>query len=350
MILFDCSDLRHPYCGIYTYIDSLANSLYLQGASCGADIGFYVPESFRGAFGETSRYKKMLGLHRHLFHPGKDVSLFHVTTQFSKFFPNIFRGQILLTVHDLNYMHGDFPEHTKEKYRRRTLRTFEKADRIVTISEFARQDILENIDTKGKKVEMVYNGITPFTGKLTPPSRIPDRPFLLSVGRVATSKNIHTLPCLLAETGYSLVIIGRLCDEAEVRQINEEARKWGVEDRITFTGAISESTKHWYFEHCEAFAMPSLCEGFGIPALEAMLHRKPVFLSDRTSLPEIAGEHAYYFNHDFESRAMQEEFMKGMDDFSKGGKDIEAMVAHAQSFSWENAAKNYIGIYKDMLQ
>jgi len=62
---------------------------------------------------------------------------------------------------------------------------------------------------------------------------------------------------------------------------------------VSLLGTISESDKIFYYKNCLAFAFPSLREGFGFPVLEAMTFGKPVFLSNKTSLPEIGGSHAF---------------------------------------------------------
>ena len=57
-------------------------------------------------------------------------------------------------------------------------------------------------------------------------------------------------------------------------------------DRVIIAGPVSADDKNWYYANCEAFAFPSLAEGFGLPVIEAMNHGKPVFLSRLTALPE----------------------------------------------------------------
>jgi glycosyltransferase involved in cell wall biosynthesis len=67
---------------------------------------------------------------------------------------------------------------------------------------------------------------------------------------------------------------------------------------------VDDSVKAWLLANCEAFLFPSLAEGFGLPPLEAMHFGTPVFLSDRTSLPEVGGTQAGYFR-EFSASAMR---------------------------------------------
>ena len=75
---------------------------------------------------------------------------------------------------------------------------------------------------------------------------------------------------------------------------------------------------------------------------------KPVFLSKFTSLPEVGGNVAYYFDN-FEPEHMQEVFKKGMDDFAQNNRAKEA-IAQAEKFSWEIAANQYLNLYQECLE
>ena len=116
---------------------------------------------------------------------------------------------------------------------------------------------------------------------------------------------------LLKDNDYELIIAGNISNYFE--RILEEARKWNVEDRVNIIGPISEGLKHWYLKNCLAFAFPSIAEGFGLPVVEAMYYGKPIFLSSYTSLPEVGGDLATYFNKEFDPEGMRLEFIEGME-------------------------------------
>ena len=156
---------------------------------------------------------------------------------------------------------------------------------------------------------------------------------------VLPKKNFHVLPCLLKGTDLELVIAGNKSDYVNV--ILEEARKYGVEERV----------KHWYLKNCKAFVFPSIAEGFGLPVLEAMAYGKPVFLSRHTCLPEIGGDYAYYFNMDFDRELMQVEFKRGLEDYyGDVSRKAEEIKEYANRFSWENTARLYLRIYEEMVR
>jgi glycosyltransferase involved in cell wall biosynthesis len=175
----------------------------------------------------------------------------------------------------------------------------------------------------------------------------PIRPFIFSLGTVLPKKNFHVLPGLLGggSNDYELVIAGILDPDYE-KIIRAEASRHGVQDRVHLVGPVSEEEKSWYFRNCRAFAFPSRAEGFGIPVVEAMYYGKPVFLSDQVSLPEIGGSEAYYFT-DFDPAAMREVFNRGMTDYQTQGR-AEQIRQRALRFNWDQAARDYLGIYRKL--
>ena len=131
-------------------------------------------------------------------------------------------------------------------------------------------------------------------------------------------------------------------------KIEQEAASFGVSDRIEFCGPVGDEAKLEYYANCTALLFPSLSEGFGLPVVEAMSLGKPVFLSNRTSLPEIGGIEAYYFK-DFEPQTLLETFAAGIKDFENDpGKSIR-MKAWAAQFTWEKAAAQYLEFYQKLL-
>jgi glycosyltransferase involved in cell wall biosynthesis len=151
---------------------------------------------------------------------------------------------------------------------------------------------------------------------------------------------------LLLQNNYEL-IIGGLNHYDYARQVMEEARRWKVEDRVKLIGPLDEKNKSWYYANCKAFVFPSLAEGFGFPPLEAMHFGKPVFLSDRMSLPEIGGKAVYYFR-EFDPESMQTVFNEGMKDYEANDRTV-TLKQQAALFNWDIAAKKYLEIYRSLV-
>ena len=178
------------------------------------------------------------------------------------------------------------------------------------------------------------------------PTNITDQPFLYTIGTIAEKKNFHVLPALLVHNNYLLIISGITQSQTYKDKIIATAKSFGVADRVVFTGAISEAEKYWYYQHCKAFVFPSLAEGFGLPVIEAMHFGKPVILSTHTSLPEVGGEHAYYFQN-FEPASMQQTLLNSLAHYQQ--QNSQALIkVWANTFTWQEAAIQYLNIYRSL--
>ena len=351
MIIFDCQSLRLPNVGFYHYALSLSKALLAESVRHKEKMGLYLPECADSLYENFGSFpvRRWHHIDKHFMYLGPRVRLYHVSNQLTHYAPQGWRLPVLTTIHDMNCIH--FAENKKvyDRLVRETARAIKRSTRIVAISEDAKKDTCEFFDLDPANVDMIYNGTCEYEGPVTPPEKVPDGKFLLYLGRVTLSKNIHVLPPLLVGNDYRLVIAGIEAYDAEARLIRLEANRWGVADRVIFAGPVAEPVKHWFLKNCEAFLFPSLAEGFGLPILEAMQYGKPVFCSDRTALPEIGGDCVFYFNHDFEPRAMQEELQKGLDAYNAGELTPEKIIARTKLFSWEKAAEQYYSIYEKML-
>lgn len=151
--------------------------------------------------------------------------------------------------------------------------------------------------------------------------------FLLHVSRLAPSKNVVALLEMAALwPDMGLVLAGAASPYS--REIAGIVRQRALQN-VTVLEDISDAQKAWLFAHCEGFVFPSLSEGFGLPPLEAMHFGKPVFLSRLTSLPEIGGEAACYWD-DFEPEHMKHRVTQTLASF--GSDDARRMRDRAASF------------------
>lgn len=345
MVVFDCERMKYPNTGLFSFCDNVAANLVKQRSGLHDRLCMYVPSGYRGRWGGDVDYRTVHPLHKlHIFCSGA-VRVWHSAHQQTAYVPPA-GVKSVLTVHDLNFLY-EKPARKHPKYLKALQKLVDRADRIVAISESTRKDLCGHIDIKGKRTDVVYNGLNMFEGDITPPVSKPDGEFLFSVGTVLPKKNFHVLPALLEGNDFRLIIAGNKSPYED--RIMEEAGRFGVRDRVFVIGPVSEPVKFWYIKNCTAFLFPSIAEGFGLPVIEAMYYRKPVFLSDRTSLPEIGDRFAFYFDHDFEPERMQKQFREGLEAFRTGRFDSGRMKSHAMSFSWERTARRYMEIYNSLL-
>ncbi len=217
-------------------------------------------------------------------------------------------AKLVVTVHDLS------PVVLPEFYNlRRRLwhwsvgfkRTLLRADKIIAVSEYTKQDIVSVLGIAEAKVDVVYQGVdhTRFhpnldTDKLRYVRNRYGLPgdFVLYMGTLEPRKNVEGL--LQAwermEVDIPLVIAGKA--GWKYNEIFKLARKSSKQRAIHFLGFVEEADKPYLLKLARVFAFPSFYEGFGLPVLEAMAVGTPVVTSSVTSLPEVAGDGALLVN------------------------------------------------------
>lgn len=350
-IILDCDLMRYPHSGLYHYCLNLGNYVNRHFQKANRDpMRFYVPPGVSDQF-ETpgSCIAENKWNHRYFKPFMWDCLIWHAPFQSGRILP--MRNQkirVLLTIHDLNCLHEDKPARERRLSLQHTQKLIDRADAIVCISGHCKKDVEENMDTGGKPVYVVYNGTHHVQDPPACPAGYrPDRPFLFAMGYVNRKKNFHTLVPLLRDPEIELLIAGRLDEPDYISRMIQYAEELGVHDRLKLLGPVSEADKSWYLKNCMAFSLPSLAEGFGAPVVEAMTFGKPLFLSHRTSLPEIGKDVAFYF-HSFEPDHMQRVFQTGLQEYRRNGL-AQRIIKRGEAFSWEEKSAEYAAIYESMI-
>jgi len=349
-IVIDCERMKYPHTGLYHYCLQLGNALMKERDVQQEQLYFYLPQKEQGVFGEGVQYLPQDSLHKFYIPSLKGKKIWHSTYQGTMYYPRRRNMKVVLTIHDINFMYDHHkPAAKKEKYLKQLQQKIERADHVVAISRYVLDDVRQYINLDNKPATVIYNGcnITGSLANIQPPAQAPQQPFLYTIGTITHKKNFHVLPALLAKNDYMLVISGIVQSEAYKQEIIAEAKKWGVEDRVIFTGSISENDKYWYYQHCTAFVFPSLAEGFGLPVVEAMHFGRPVILSTLTSLPEVGGEVAYYFEN-FDAASMQEVLANSLAHYDSTPGKGDSIRQRAALFNWEDTARAYLDIYRSL--
>ena len=282
---------------------------------------------------------------RYFPHYLKKYDLFHATYQGPSY---KIKGakKTVLTIHDLNFLFTK-SEKKQKKQLRRIQSNVNDADAIVFISNYTYQICSKHLHIpENKIIKIIYNGVQMPTCQPQRPLWLPDSPYFFSIGQFLEKKNFHSLlPFIKNLKGYSMVIAG---DNATGygKKMKESVTLLGLGERVILSGPVSEAEKLYLYQNCEAFFVPSIAEGFGLPVIEAMNAGRPVFCSDQTSLTEIGDKHAFYWDS-FEPEAMLTIFNKGMNQFTDQARD-EAIL-YSQRFTWEQNVKEYLELYRQLL-
>lgn len=204
-------------------------------------------------------------------------------------------SRFVLSVHDLN--HVDTSHNTgflkRLYYRCVLLRACRKAAVVLTVSEFSKNRILAWSGASADRVVVVGNGVSEvfLSSSKNDVTRDAERGYILCVGNRKAHKNeqaaVRALAALEDYPELRLVFSGEPSDD-----LVELARQFGVEDRVRFTGFVSEEQLASLYANASLLLFPSLYEGFGLPAVEAMATGCPVIASRTTALGEVCDDAA----------------------------------------------------------
>ena len=364
-VVIDLEKLRHINCGLGRFSLHLGRELLALGDDRFEPV-FFLPRGAERWFGdvraaglagveilEVAPWKKeaVQRFVRPLVRPvlGRPAfAAWHATNQMSRYLPLDPRVPVVLTIHDLNFLH-EAPHDDQLAATARKLddiqRKVDRSSVIVADSQFVAQDLARHVELRGKPVHVVPLGVPePATASADRPGFLPAGPFLFTVGNCLAHKNFHVLLDLVERLpGKRLVIAGKKATPyGEFLEREIVAR--GLADRVNLPGEVTDGDRQWLYEHCEAFFFPSLTEGFGFPVLEAMLCGKPVFMSRRTSLPEIAGNQGYFLDA-YDGDSMAAAFWSGMGRHHSNPDAAASARDHARAFSWQRMARGYADVY-----
>jgi glycosyltransferase involved in cell wall biosynthesis len=256
-------------------------------------------------------------------------------------------------IHDINFHHyaEGLPLLTRKYYNHFFTQFAHKASRIVTVSEYSKNDIAKSFNVSEDKIDVVYNGVNTKFKPVDEEEKVKVRevysngnPYFVFVGALNPRKNVARLlqafDLFLEMSGmnYSLVIVGEKM--FMTKDITNAYKSMKNKDTVSFTGRLQVDELRRVVGAATAMTFVPYFEGFGIPMLEAMNCDVPLIASDRTSMPEVAGDAAYYvdpFSVESIAQAMK---LIAIDEKLRDG-----LVAKAQKrkllFSWDITAEKF---------
>ena len=218
---------------------------------------------------------------------------------------------LVSVVYDLQYLY--YPQFFSPKAHSERAMHFrhasQQAQRLVCISDYARQTVLDNTDVPPENVTTIHIGLSRKATSLAPEQllavleRLGLRAarFLLYPANFWPHKNHRMLLTAfkMYRTRHKGSDLGLVCTgtpDAHMEYLRDAAERMELTEAVYFPGYVSDEVFIALLQACQALIFPSLYEGFGIPVLEAMAFGKPVLCSRVTSLPEVAGDAALYFD------------------------------------------------------
>src|ERR1035438_6306626 len=274
----------------------------------------------------------------------RGADLFHGLNQR---LPRIPMRRAIATFHDLFVMTGDYstPEF-RARFTAQAHHAAQRADALIAVSEFTRSQVVYLLGVDPGRVHVVHHGTRQFADR--PGAPPPREKVILNVGAIQKRKNIARLVEAFEtlEPPWQLVLAGSRgygAEEILARIASSPAR-----DRIRVTGYVSPEELGGWYARAAVFAFPSLDEGFGMPLLEAMAAGVPVIASNRSALPEVAGDAALLVDPE-DSEALGQ----ALGELSVNGDLCRELarrgIARALTFTWEKAVRETWDVYRTLL-
>ena len=265
--------------------------------------------------------------------------------------PPLTAGRALVTVHDLTFLR--VPDAADPRLRafltRAVPRAVARADHILADSAHTRLDLTDLLHVPPDKVSVVYPGVAPRFRRVDDPTALAaararyglDGPFILGLGTLEPRKNLARLIEAFARLPaqglpHTLALAGGR--GWLYNPIFEQVERLGVKDRTRFLGYVADDDLPALYSLADAFAFPSLYEGFGLPPLEALACGTPTVVSDASSLPEVVGEAALQVAPT-DVAGLAEALVRLVTDEALRARLRAAGPVQAARFSWATAAQ-----------
>ena len=286
----------------------------------------------------------------------KKYDVLHIMHQGSSYFPSRHRKKII-TLHDLNFLHENISKKKTNKFISNFNKNLVNTKYLVCISEFTKKDFIKNKNLFTFPVDMeikvIHNGLI---FKDLKDDELPVKfnelkecEYLLNIGVLHPKKNqLALLPIIENNKNLHLVLI---CSNKKSEYYSiflKEVKKRGLQDRLKIYENIEEKDKILLIKNCKALVHPSIAEGFGIPPIEAMYYGKPVFVSNKTSLPEIVGKEGYYWET-FEPKHMIQRYQKGIKNYLSTPDKKQKLKKWSLQYSYVEMAKEYVKLYESLI-
>ncbi|GAK49312.1 glycosyl transferase group 1 [Candidatus Moduliflexus flocculans] len=269
----------------------------------------------------------------------------------------------VVTIHDVAFLF--FPDCFSPALRfwlkHSTQRSIRAAAKIITVSEATRQDVLAYYNIAPEKVIAVHHGVhqrfQPLERAVVQAARrryrLPES-FILCIGTLQRRKNIprliHAFYLLKQkhQIPHKLVLIGQQYRDLPEDEIFSMVTRLSLQQEVIWTGYVPDQDMPALINGAEAFVLPSLYEGFGMPVLEAMACGVPVACSNTSSLPEVAGNAAMLFDP-YSVDNMAERLHQLLTDRDLRLAYREMGLMRAKQFSWEFCAQKTLDVLTSLV-
>ena len=249
--------------------------------------------------------------------------------------------------------------------RKRVRTAVKRADHIITVSQSSKRAIQRFLGADASSIHTVYNGVSPLFRPIREETQLMktrekygiERDYLLFVGHIDPFKNILTMLDAYSrvrnEIGSSVPRLILISPTPErdwfYKVVQQKIARLSLQDDIIILGNVPDEDLPSFYSGAEALLLPSLYEGFGLPAIEAMACGTPVIASDICSLPEVVGDAAMLVDP-YSVHSIADGIRKILSDETLKSELSVRGIERSKLFSWEKTAIETLKVYKHSCQ
>lgn len=324
----------------------ISNNHYIANQKLFSHWNFLPTKDFRGKRRLMSISNKFVSI---LKFKKQNFDIFHPTYYDPYFLDYLSNKPFVLTVFDM--IHEKFGDNfsARDQTSKQKKLLIEKATKIIAISKNTKKDLIEIYGIEESKIEVIYLGNSIFPSQNSVIDMRLLHKYILFVGSRNGYKNferfIGAVTSLLKQDKELLVICagGGRFSPTEI----ESFKKLGIGKQVKQYN-VDDDTLVYFYQHALMFVFPSLYEGFGIPVLESFACNCPLVCSNTSSLPEIAGSGACYFDP-YSEESMKMAMIKAFTDRVFAEQLTINGKQRLQEFSWEKTARETKKVYESVL-
>ena len=275
--------------------------------------------------------------------------------------PIAYRKKFIVTIHDLTPLYFPGRKMGGSRFRKNVFKfvfgnAVRKAEKIIAVSNYTKNDLMKNFSVDEKKIKVIYEGIKKMSaqGGLTLgwEKYGIKKPYILYVGVWRQHKNlvglIKAFDILIKKYNMDLQLVLVGSEDPYYPEIRRAWEDLTLENRIATPGFLKDEEMTGFYQNAVLFVIPSFAEGFGFVPLEAAAAGTPVVSSNVTSLPEILGDGAIYFNP-YDINDMAEKMRIVLLDADLRNKLVSKARENLKKYSWQKMARETLELYGDIL-
>lgn len=265
--------------------------------------------------------------------------------------PYFLKTKSVVTIHDLIHLTDPSIGLFKKTYASAMVNSaVSKSEKIITVSEFSKKEIVRLTNVPSEKIIVTPNGggadfKRPPDDELYPALQNfgIEHGYFLFIGSDRAHKNVMAVKKVMDIMGENarFVLAGRFLDETK-----KLFKSYGK--RITFIGNVDKEKLEALYAGASALLFPSYMEGFGLPPLEAMACKTPVVASNTSSMPEVIGSAGILTNPD-DAKAMAVALTRIKNDDAFRGDLIRKGIENCKKFSWKKMAEETLKVYESIV-